>query len=77
MSSVVNEVMEEVGGGGGVAASHTHTLLHPAVLGSQPADLSHAPHSCLSDTSSEVTNTKETQRVSDIRGTSQGRKIHR
>lgn len=72
MSSVVNEVMEEAGAwrvgealggqGGGVAASLSlsRTLLHPVVLGSQPADLSHTPHSCLSDTSSEVTNTKET-----------------
>lgn len=74
MSSAVNEVMEEVGGGW--VCSVTHTLLHPAALGSQAADLSHTPHSCLGDTSSEVTNTKETHTVSNIRGTSEGEKIH-
>lgn len=41
---------------------------HPCSLGSQPADLRHSPHSCLSDTGGEVIITKATHRVSDITG---------
>lgn len=66
--------MEEEGGSGG---GSTHTLLRPAVPGSLAADLSHTPHSCPGDTSSEVTNTKDTHTVSNIRATSEGGKIHR
>lgn len=58
------------------ARAHTqkHSHLYSAVLSSQAADLSHTPHSCLSDTSSEVTNTKETHSVSNITETSEGEK---